>query len=88
MSGHHTLFLKKMDWAKGRKERKDADSTFVLSRKGPIADVQSRWEEVESLYYTAYEHPSVNLCENNWATLNEHRPAHRPLDACYLLSSG
>jgi hypothetical protein len=24
MSGHHTLFHKKMDWAKGRKEKKDA----------------------------------------------------------------
>jgi hypothetical protein len=33
MSGHHTHFFEKMDWAKGRKEKKDANGTFELSAR-------------------------------------------------------
>jgi hypothetical protein len=31
MFGHHRLFVPRMDWATGRKEKKDGDSTFEPS---------------------------------------------------------
>jgi hypothetical protein len=31
MFAHHRLFVTRIDWATGRKEKKDADNTFELS---------------------------------------------------------